>query len=104
MKILKFLALCLPLTFALAPLSALAGRDDDDDHHHHRHHHHRKHSYKQEFWDGHCKVERKWKNGSYKEKRKCRDRPMVYHAPPQPMYIAPQPQGLIINSQIHIRP
>lgn len=28
---------------------------------------------KEEFWDGNCKVERKWeKNGEYKEERKCR--------------------------------
>lgn len=29
--------------------------------------------YKQEFWDGHCKVERKFKkNGDFKEERKCK--------------------------------
>jgi hypothetical protein len=29
--------------------------------------------YKQEYWDGNCKVERKWeKDGDYKEKRKCK--------------------------------
>ena len=28
---------------------------------------------KQEFWDGNCKVERKWeRNGEYKEERKCK--------------------------------
>ena len=108
----KFLAaICLPLVLCTAPLTSWAG-DDHDDHHHHRHykqkrHHH--HERKEEFWDGRCKVERKWKNnGEYKEKRKCRDRPVVYHAPqpvyvqPQPMYV-PQPQGLVINSQIHLR-
>lgn len=27
---------------------------------------------KEEFWDGNCKVERKWeRNGDYKEERKC---------------------------------
>ena len=66
--------------------------------------HDHRHGHKEEYWDGHCKVERKWKkNGEYKEKRKCRDRPMVYQQP-QPVYIAPQPQGIVINSQIHLRP
>ena len=28
--------------------------------------------YKQEFWVGNCKIERKWEhNGDYKEERKC---------------------------------
>ncbi len=28
--------------------------------------------YKEEFWVGNCKIERKWEaNGSYKEERKC---------------------------------
>ena len=28
---------------------------------------------KQEFWDGNCKIERKWeRNGEYKEERKCK--------------------------------
>ncbi|MFL5021368.1 MAG: hypothetical protein ACJ8DW_03830 [Microvirga sp.] len=31
--------------------------------------------YKEAFWDGRCKVERKWeRNGEYKEERKCRGR------------------------------
>ncbi len=28
--------------------------------------------HKQVYWDGHCKVEQKWKKGEYKEKRKCK--------------------------------
>ena len=28
--------------------------------------------YKRVYWDGHCKVEQKWKKGEYKEKRKCK--------------------------------
>ena len=103
--------LCLPL--ALASWSAGAWADD----HHHRHH---RKDHKEEYWDGHCKVERKWKkNGEYKEKRKCRDRPVAYHqpqpvyvAPPQPVYVAP-PQvvvprparpEVVISPQIVIRP
>ena len=37
--------------------------------------HERRHKggdYKEEYWDGSCKIERKWeKNGKYKEERKC---------------------------------
>jgi len=31
--------------------------------------HHRE--YKEEYWDGPCKVKREYKNGKYKEKREC---------------------------------
>jgi hypothetical protein len=34
---------------------------------------------KQVYWDGHCKVEQKWKKGEYKEKRKCK-RPDRYYS------------------------
>ncbi|WP_082859200.1 glycine zipper 2TM domain-containing protein [Microbulbifer sp. Q7] len=34
---------------------------------------HKQKHYKEEYWDGNCKVERKWKrNGDYKEERTCR--------------------------------
>ena len=93
---------------ALASLSAPVWAHDDD---HHGRRHHRK-EYKEEYWDGQCKVEHKWKkNGEYKEKRKCRNRPDAYYAPqpvyvapPQPVYVAPQPQGLVIDSRIVLRP
>ncbi|MBV8249022.1 MAG: PXPV repeat protein [Comamonas sp.] len=97
--ILATLSACLPVALLVTPLSSLA--------HGHGHHGHK---HKEEFWDGQCKVERKWKgNGEYKEKRKCRDRPMVYapqpvYVAPQPVYVAPQPQGLVIDSRIVIRP
>lgn len=46
---------------ALAPLAA---RADDDDHHHR----YKRGEYKEKYWDGACKVERKWKrNGDYSE-------------------------------------
>ena len=71
----------------------------------HRKHEHRHHAHKQEFWDGQCKVKREWKkNGEYKEKRKCKDRPVVSQQP-YPVYVAPlPPQGVVIQSQIHLRP
>ena len=61
--------------------------------------------WKEEYWDGACKVEREWKrNGSYKEERKCKGggpRYVVPHAPPvivapfpsyaEPIYVDPRP-------------
>ncbi|MDH0899711.1 hypothetical protein N5C12_10140 [Comamonas aquatica] len=87
------------------PFASWAGDDHDDDHRHYRKHEHRYHAHKQEFWDGQCKVKREWKkNGEYKEKRKCKDRPVVYQQP-YPVYVAPlPPQGVVIQSQIHLRP
>ncbi|AIJ47815.1 membrane lipoprotein, cell wall extensin motif protein [Comamonas testosteroni TK102] len=104
-KTLALVSICLPMALIATPLTSLA-----HDRHHHHHHHKREH--KEEYWDGQCKVERKWKsNGEYKEKRKCRSRPAAYHvpqpvymAPPQPVYVAPQPQGLVIDSRIVLRP
>lgn len=71
---------------AAAPLA----QAHDDDHHHgpgHGHGHGKhKHKHKEEYWDGHCKVERKYKHGEYEEKRKC-------HAPPpQVVVVQPPPQ------------
>ena len=102
-KILAILSLCIPAALIATPLTSLA--------HDHGHHHHHKREHKEEYWDGQCKVERKWKkNGEYKEKRKCQDHPVSYHqprpmyAPPQPVYVAPRPpEGLLINSQIYLR-
>ena len=72
------------------------------------------HGHKEEYWDGHCKVERKWKkNGEYKEKRKCRgDRPVVYQQPqsvymappPPPVMVRPARPEIVISPQIVIRP
>lgn len=94
----------------LAPFaSALADRDDHD---HGKH----RHSYKEEYWDGHCKVERKFKgNGDYKEERKCKGGP-TYYAPvvvqqpvvvPQPVMVAPPvvvaPQpGVVIQGTMRL--
>ena len=105
-KILAILSVCLPVALIAAPSTSLAHD------HGHRHHHHHKRDHKEEYWDGQCKVERKWKdNGEYKEKRKCKDRhhahrapQPVYVAPPPAVYIAPQPQGLVIDSRIVLRP
>ncbi|WP_207457923.1 glycine zipper 2TM domain-containing protein [Azospirillum sp. SYSU D00513] len=60
--------------------------------------------WKEEYWDGNCKVERKWeRDGDYKEERKCkggrddhRHREPVYVVPPPapaPVYAVPAPQN-----------
>lgn len=71
-----------------AVLAAPAARADRDDDHHHGHGHgHGKHKnkHKEEYWDGNCKVERKWKHGEYEEKRKCRAPETVVVVPAQPV-------------------
>lgn len=53
---------------------------------------HGKHGGREEYWDGHCKVERKWKHGEWHEKRKCRGpAPAAVYVPPQPVYVQPAP-------------
>ncbi|AKQ54332.1 hypothetical protein [Bordetella hinzii] len=83
----------------LVALSATPARADD-------HRYHRGGEYKQKYWDGACKVERKWKrNGEYKEKRKCQPayvQPVYPQAVyPQPAYMAPsiviQPPPIVIR-------
>lgn len=57
--------------------------------------------YKEEYWDGNCKVERKWeKNGKYKEERKCEGPRRSGNYPP-PGYQEPgvvvQPPAIVIQ-------
>lgn len=58
---------------------------------------HDRREFKEEYWDGNCKVERKMKeNGDYKEKRKCkpdreyRERVEYVEVPP-PRYVEVPP-------------
>ena len=61
-----------------------AARADHDHGHGHGHGHgHDKH--KETYWDGNCKVERKWKHGEMEEKRTCKAPP----PPPQVVYVYP---------------
>lgn len=54
--------------------------------------------YKEEYWDGHCKVERKFKrNGDYKEERKCKGAPHAYH--PAPVYV-PAPATVVVPAAL----
>ena len=61
--------------------------DKHDKHDKHGHGHDRGHdraSYEEEYWDGHCKVERKWeRDGDYKEERKCKGARPVHVLPAQ---------------------
>ncbi|MBO9328127.1 hypothetical protein A6B37_08805 [Achromobacter sp. HZ01] len=97
----KITLLCVGAFIGCAAVSmpAMADHDDHRDYYYGGHHGGK---YKQEYWDGNCKVERKWKrNGDYKEERKCKaPRPVVYPAYPQPVY--PQP-GVVIQGTAVIR-
>lgn len=108
----KQILAAISIALCAAPLTSWA--DDGDHHRHEKSHKHRHHERKEVFWDGHCKVERKWKNdGRYKEKRECKGRSHGHHGhqaqrpvyvQPQAVHVRPQPQGLVINTQIHVRP
>lgn len=82
----------LALAAAAGVLAGAPARADDDGHHG-RGHGHGKH--KEAYWDGDCKVERKWKHGEYEEKRKCKGhahgRERVYVVPGQPAAAPVQP-------------
>ena len=86
----------------LAPAAAAPDRDESG---HGNKGRHGGREYKEEFWDGRCKVERKWeKNGEYKEKRKCKDhasRAPVYEAP---VYAGPPPAVVVQPPAIVIQP
>ncbi|MGE8659965.1 MAG: hypothetical protein ACN6O8_24740 [Achromobacter sp.] len=95
------LALSAATLMALTPLAAEADSDR-----HHPHHRHGRGEYKEKYWDGACKVERKWKrNGDYSEKRKCRD-DYRYGYAPQPVLVPalPAPAIVINPPPIIIRP
>jgi surface antigen len=71
------------LTALAAVFAAPVAMADHDDHD--RGHGHGHGNKKEEYWDGNCKVERKWKHGEYEEKRKCRAPETVVVVPAQPM-------------------
>ena len=85
MKTIRTLAIL--VAFA-TPFAALADRDKDESGH--GKHRHGKSEYKHEYWDGHCKVEIKQKNGDYKEERKCKGPHYGYYGP-APVYVEPAP-------------
>lgn len=89
--LLSTLLLALPLSSVADPWKDESGHDD-------RRGYDRR-EYKEEFWEGNCKVERKLeKNGEYKEERKCKAPshgeyrpPSVYTPPPAATYGLPRP-------------
>ena len=92
--------------FMLAAAPALAD-DDDRRRHRHHHHHYQGHGGKQVFYDGNCRIERKWNgHGGYKEDVKCRPPAHAYYPapvvayypppPPPPVYIGPPTISVVI--------
>ena len=102
----------LPALLMAVPLTALAD-DDEDDHDQRRGHY--QHQYqrqyqrdvKETYYDGHCKIERKFKkNGEYKEKRKCGAPAYEVYQPapiyvPAPVYFSGNP-GITINGTFQL--
>jgi hypothetical protein len=103
-KMSRILAVAAALSCAATAIPALADPDKDESGHGRKygnayhwkgdHRDMRSHG-KEEFWDGDCKVERKWgKDGDFKEERKCRSGPHVYQEP----YPEPEPTaGAVIT-------
>jgi hypothetical protein len=75
----------------LVAVSSSAAADPWKDESSHGRHGKHGHEYKEEYWDGNCKVERKFKgNGDYKEERKCKGPRYGYYGP-APVYVEPAP-------------
>lgn len=90
----------MPALLLAAPLSVCADSWKDEG----RHGHERR-EFKEEYYDGNCKVERKLKkNGEYKEKRKCKDPGYVYYEQPPvyaPVPVVVQP-GVTVNATVRL--
>jgi hypothetical protein len=79
------------------PFAASADSWKDEGGHGHRY----KREYKHEYWDGNCKVKRKYKkNGEYKEERKCKP-PKHRHYDREPVYRSGGP-AIILDPVIRI--
>lgn len=100
MKILR--SLLLPALLLALPLAVQADSWKDESGHGKG-----RREYKEEYWDGNCKVERKWKkNGEYKEERKCKAPAHVYYEPAPVYMTAPPPvvvdPGITIHGTVRI--
>ena len=92
-------AVAISTALGLAPAAADPYKDESG------HGYHNKMKSKEEYWDGNCKVERKWEgNGEYKEERKCRGRDYYYDrlARGEP-YPEPEPTVVITLPPVVIR-
>lgn len=100
----KYTKLLVPLAFLALSSAAMADDWKDESGKGKRHD---RREFKEEYWDGNCKVERKMeKNGEYKEERKCKParyasqrdyrvvvpvrEERVYY--PEPVYESPKPR------------
>ena len=83
--------------------SAFADPDKDESGHGRRHKHGGR-EYKEEYWDGNCKVERKWeKSGEYKEERKCKGARRGHdHHGQAPVYVVPAPAPVVVQPGVTI--
>lgn len=102
----KLHRLLLPAFFLALPLPSAADPWKDESGHG-KYHGRAYHEYKEEYWDGNCKVKRKMdKHGGYKEKRECQPPAQVYYQP-APVYVVPPPvviePGVRVNGVITLR-
>lgn len=103
----KLLLLLVSVTVVL-PLRVIADpHKDESGHGKGRGRGHDKREYKEEYWDGNCKFERKYeKHGEYKEERKCKG-PRHGHYEPAPVYVPVYPaqsqdSGITINGTVRL--
>nr|WP_238482406.1 hypothetical protein [Noviherbaspirillum aridicola] len=100
------MTLLLPVLLLALPAAVQADPWKDESGHGKGRKHDRR-EYKEEYWDGNCKVERKFeKNGEYKEERKCKPVRHGYyeaapvHVPaPAPVVVEP---GITIHGTVRI--
>lgn len=106
MKLRTLVLLAVPLALGLGSAAAHADPWKDESGHRHHHRHYKDRDYKDTYWDGHCRIERKWKgNGDYKEERKCYDRPSRhYHRGYPEVVFYPEDPTIVISPRIVIRP
>jgi hypothetical protein len=104
----NFCKLILPAVFATLPLVAAADPWKDESGHGKGRGHERR-EYKEEYWDGNCKVERKLeKSGEYKEERKCKEprhgryQPAPVYAPAAPAVVIEPGTGITIHGTVKI--
>ncbi|MDQ9169563.1 hypothetical protein Q8A64_03970 [Oxalobacteraceae bacterium R-40] len=82
-----------PILLAVSITASADPRKDESGHG--KGHKHDRREFKEEYWDGECKVKRKLeKNGEYKEERKCKAPRHVHHHA-EPVYVLPPPPPVI---------
>lgn len=93
-------ALLIPI-FLAASVTASADPWKNESGHEKGHKHDRR-EFKEEYWDGKCKVKRKLKkSGEYKEERKCKPLQHFHHHA-QPVYVPSQPPPPIMKPGVTI--